>query len=332
MAKRRRLGPARLAEAPQGGSEGLSGPFGRPPIADVAGDASTQAAFQEMEETLRTARDEGLLIRKLPIDQIDESYLVRDRIAVDPEEARALSESLAARGQQVPVEVSALGDGRWGLISGWRRLSALRTLGAETILAVERRPADSSDAYLAMVEENEVRVGLNFYERGRIAARAADMGVYPSDPEAIKGLFPTAPRSRRSKIGSFVRIVRALDHVLRFPSVFSETSGLALAKAMDMYPGLAAAICEKLTDTPAEIAEQEQAFIQEVIGKVEAKSVAKRVDPSKGGRPKKAPPEVVDLTAGLTAHIHHDDGRIVLTGPALHTEDGRDDVIRRLQD
>jgi hypothetical protein len=285
-----------------------------------------------MERTLREARDEGLLIQKLPIQAIDDSYLVRDRIAVDPEETRALMESLAARGQQAPIEVADLGAGRFGLISGWRRLSALRTLQAETVLAVLRRPAESSDAYLAMVEENEIRVGLSFYERGRIAARAADMGVYPSDGEALKGLFPTAPRSRRSKIGSFVRIVRALDDVLRFPSAFGEVSGLALAKALTVYPGLAAAIETRLRATPAEFAEQEQAFIAEVLAEVEASSVAKRIDPSRGGRPPKDPPEVFDLGGGLVAHVYHADGRIVLSGPALHEADGRAEVLRKLQE
>ena len=330
MAKRRRLGPARMTDTPQEGAQSLSGPFGRPPIADVAGEASTTAAFNEMEEALRTAREEGLLIQKLPLTSVDDSYLVRDRIAVDPEETRALTESLQMRGQQAPIEVADLGDGRFGLISGWRRLSALRALKAETVLAVLRKPAESSDAYLAMVEENEIRVGLNFYERGRIAARAADMGVYPSDAEALKGLFPTAPRSRRSKIGSFVRIVRALDDVLRFPSVFTETSGLALAKAMTMYPTLGDAIRVRLTAAPAEIAQQEQAAIAEVLAGIEASSTAKQVDMSKGGRPAKDPPEVVDLGAGLVAHVYHDNGRITLSGPALLDADGRSEVLQKL--
>lgn len=330
MAKRRRLEPARLADAPQGGSEGLSAPFGRPPIADVAGEASTTAAFNEMERTLREARDEGLLIQKLQLDSIDDRYLVRDRVAVDPEEARALRESLEARGQQTPIEVADLGGGRYGLISGWRRLSALRDLGIDTVLAVLRRPAESSDAYLAMVEENEIRVGLSFYERGRISAKAADMGVYPSDLDAVKGLFPTAPRSRRSKIGSFVRIVRALDDVLRFPAAFGEVSGLALAKKLETYPALAAAITQALEATPPEIAEQEQATIARVTAEVENSSVARRSDPAKGGRPRKAPPEKVVLGDGLTAEVYAE-GKIVLTGADLSTEEGRAAVLDRLK-
>lgn len=331
MAKRRRLGPPQMTDAPQSTAQGLSGPFSRPPIADVAGDAATASAFNEMERTLREAREEGLLIQKLPLEVIDDSYLVRDRIAVDPEETRALIESLGARGQQTPIEVVDLGDGRFGLISGWRRLSALRQMQADTILAVLRKPSESADAYLAMVEENEIRVGLNFYERGRISARAADMGVYPSDADAVKGLFPTAPRSRRSKIGSFVRIVRALDDVLRFPSAFGEVSGLALAKALTIYPGLEQALHKALIATPAEIAPQEQATIQAVMAEVEANSTAK-TDPTKGGRPAKDPPEHVDLGAGLTALVYHQDGRIILSGPALGDADGRADVLRRLQD
>jgi len=322
-----------MTEAAQSAPEGLSGPFsgaGRPPIADVAGEASVMAAMSEMEQTLREAREEGLLIQKLSLDSIDDRYLVRDRVAVDPDETRALIESMEARGQQTPIEVADLGSGRFGLISGWRRLSALRSLGIDTVLAVLRRPAESSDAYLAMVEENEIRVGLSFYERGRIAARAADMGVYPSDLEAVKGLFPTAPRSRRSKIGSFVRIVRALDEVLTYPSAFSETTGLALAKKLDTYPALAGVIADSLKASPPQIAEQEQAMIAEAIAGVEQSSVARKADPAKGGRPKKAPPQDIDLGDGLTALVYAE-GRIVLNGPALSTEDGRQEVLDRLK-
>ncbi|MBD3766047.1 MAG: ParB N-terminal domain-containing protein, partial [Rhodobacterales bacterium] len=82
--------------------------------------------------------------------------------AHDPEEMAALRASLAARGQQTPIEVVELAPGRYGLISGARRLAALRALAEETgearfarVQALLRPFSAASDAYLAMVEENE---------------------------------------------------------------------------------------------------------------------------------------------------------------------------------
>ena len=124
------------------------------------------------------------MVLSLPLADIQLDYLVRDRTLVDDAEMTALMDSLRARGQQTPVEVADLGGGRYGLISGWRRCQALARLAQETgedrfgtVLALLRRPEDASDAYLAMVEENEIRVGLSYFERARIVAKAAENGV-----------------------------------------------------------------------------------------------------------------------------------------------------------
>ena len=144
MAKRKRLAPAqpRDLDAPL---ETKSMPsFSAPPIASVAGDASTVAALEELSETLRAARAEGRMITPIALAQIDESYLVRDRVVVDGEDMEALKTSLAARGQQTPIEVVDLGNDRYGLISGWRRLQALRAIGSDTAKAIITAPARSA--------------------------------------------------------------------------------------------------------------------------------------------------------------------------------------------
>ena len=85
MAKRKRLTPANpdFLEPAEAEAKGL---FTRPaPIADVARDASSAAALEEMAETLAAAREEGRMVLVLPIAEIETSYLVRDRVAVDIE-------------------------------------------------------------------------------------------------------------------------------------------------------------------------------------------------------------------------------------------------------
>ena len=269
---RKRLTPPNLgfliAAAPE--TKALSAPFGAlsAPIARVAGDASASAALRDLAEEMRAAREEGRLVQSLPLETVEVDHLVRDRILLDPEEMAALRQSLLARGQQSPIEVVDLGQNRFGLISGWRRLTALRQLFEETgearfsaVQALLRRPDGASAAYLAMVEENEIRVGLSHYERARIAAKARDQGVFASDQAALRHLFATASRSKRSKIGSFITLHRALGEVLRFPAAIPERLGLALAQALEADPALAPALIRMLTGATPASAEAEQTLL-----------------------------------------------------------------------
>lgn len=217
---------------------GFAPPPIAPPIAQVAGDASASAALADLAASVAAARADGRLLQRLALASIDPDHLVRDRLAADDEELAGLVDSIRAHGQRTPIEVADLGQGRYGLISGWRRITALAQLATEdaafgTVLAMVRRPAHAAEAYVAMVEENEVRAGLSYYERARIAARAADLGVFASEREALRRLFANASRSRRSKIGSFLGLYRALDGTLRFPAALGERLGLDLAQALE---------------------------------------------------------------------------------------------------
>jgi len=290
MARRRRLTPAQLGYLTETSLHppGLA-PLGLPPIAQVAGEASATAALREVSDALQSLRSESLRVQRLPLDSLDADYLVRDRIALDDDELQTLIASLRARGQQTPVEVVALPEGRYGLISGWRRLTALRHLHSEagaagfgTVLALIRQPEGASDAYLAMVEENEIRVDLSYYERARIAARAAELGVFGSPQLAVRHLFASASRAKRSKIVSFLGIHEALDAALRFPSALSERAGLTLAKALDVDAGLAARLRDRLRKAAPASAEAELALLARATAAVPAV-------PAEPARPGRAP-------------------------------------------
>ena len=81
-----------------------------------------------------------------------------------------------------------------------------------------------------MVEENEIRLGLSHYERARVAARATERGVFPSEKAALLALFATASRAKRSRIRAFLDIYHALDGSLRFPAALPERLGLRLVE------------------------------------------------------------------------------------------------------
>jgi hypothetical protein len=187
MAKRKRLGgPLQDYLAT---SQTATTPAASAPIARVAGETSVNAAFEEVSRELSSARNEGRLVLRLPLDRIEVAWLMRDRThpgTEDDPDFTALLDSLRRNGQRSPIEVVDIGEGRYGLISGWRRLTALRRLHEEsgearfaTVLAFLRQPASSEEAYVAMVEENEIRLGLSYYERARIAAKSVEAGVYP---------------------------------------------------------------------------------------------------------------------------------------------------------
>jgi ParB family transcriptional regulator, chromosome partitioning protein len=239
------------------------------PIARVAADAAAASALEEMAEALRSAREEGRLLLDLPLGAVVADHLARDRVSpgagVADEDMETLIASIRAHGQRTPIEVTALVPGpdgpRYGLISGWRRLAALTALEAETgeprfatVRALVLRPESAEDAYLAMVEENEIRLGLSQYERARIALLAAERGVFP-DPEAALGaLFATASKAKRSRIRSFLDLVRALDGTLRFPRAIPERLGLRLVERLREGQGgrIAAALVAASPATPAE--------------------------------------------------------------------------------
>lgn len=335
MARKRLTGPLPdYLDAAPALSAGLTGGLPeagrRPPIAQVTSEAAALAALAEVTSELEAALAGGRMVLSLPLDQVAVDYLIRDRIDTDPEEMAALTESLRARGQQAPVEVADRGAGmvpRYGLISGWRRMLALRRLAEETgearfgeVLALVRRPGAGSEAYVAMVEENEIRAGLSFYERARIVMRAVEAGAYPTEKKALQGLFARASHAKRSKVKSFIPVVLALDGVLRFPARIPERTGLALEKALDRDPGFAARAVAALQRAAAATPEAEAAVIAGLL------------------RPEPVPlpvaeplilRETVSEKAGTESdfQVSGGPGRVVITGAGVDA-----DFVTRLRD
>lgn len=246
----------------------------RAPIAQVAGDAAAQSALDELAGEMQAARVGGRLVQSLPLDAVSEDHMVRDRMAHDPAEMESLKDSLRARGQQTPIEVVDLGAGRYGLISGWRRLHAIRSLhratGEERFAVIDAliKPVESvSDGYVAMVEENEIRANLSFYERAHLACAAASLGVYPTPARAVQTLFANATPAKRSKINSFVKLHETLGAALRFPEAIPEKLGLALVGAIEKQDGLAARIKSALRKAVADTAEQERGILERALRK-----------------------------------------------------------------
>lgn len=327
------------------------------PIARVAAEAASAAALDEVVETLRRAREEGRLVLEIPLDDIAADHIVRDRLGRDAdgaaadEEMAALRESLRAHGQRMPIEVTPLrgpasdegSDGgfargllSFGLISGWRRLSALRALHAETgearfatVRALIRRPENAAEAYVAMVEENEIRLGLGQYERARIAAVATARGVFPSEKAALLALFANASRAKRSRIRAFLEIYHALDGALRFPAHLPERLGLEIVERLRAGEG--AGIAAALDAAAAATPEAELATLSAWLAAPPAARSEAGPRPEAGTAPKaetEAEPEEILPGVALRAELRGQALTLRLTGPGVSP--GLRDRIRAL--
>lgn len=326
---RKRLTPARpdffgtVSDAPEPAAS-------RAPIAQVVGDVALTAAFEQVQAELQSAQREGRMVLSLPLEAVRADYLIRDRLACHPEELEALKESIRTRGQQTPIEVTDLGGGQYGLISGWRRLRALSELAQDTgglqrfstVQALVRLPADRPAAYVAMVEENEVRADLSFYERARIVVQAVGAGVYDSDKQALQSLFSSASFSKRSKVKSFMPLVRALDGVVRHPAQIPERLGLSLSKVLGKQPGFDKQLTAALRPGIPLPPEEERAILEDALKKALAPV---KTDPNKAKNTPAPLSKPVQLVPGI--HIRSRAGRVQLDGEGLTPA-----LIERLQD
>lgn len=289
MAKRRRLGAPQIEpkpSMPEAVAFSSAAATRRPPIAQVASDAAALAAAEKLAAEMQSARTEGRLVTMIPLDAIAESHILRDRIQTDDAEMTALKTSIAARGQQTPIEVVATGPGTYGLISGLRRLTALKALLAETgdacfshAKALLKPLHSSPEAYLAMVEENEIRADLSFYERARIAYEAAEQGVFVSPQEAVRILYANTTPSRRSKIASFVSLHQILGSSLRFPTAIPEKLGLALVKAQAADKDFATRLCAALKQGTPSTPEAERRILDAALRGPAGKGKAVEIAP-----------------------------------------------------
>jgi len=323
MAKRKRLTPANPMFLDADPGFGAAEPVvKRAPIAEVASEAAASAAMSEVVQELNDARDGGRMVITLAPDQISLDYLVRDRMVTEETEMEALMASIRDSGQRTPIDVAMIRPGHYGLISGWRRCEAIRRLQAEgrgptTIKALLRRPESASEAYLAMVEENEIRVGLSYYERARIIVKVVEQRVFDDHKAALLALFRAASRSKRSKIKSFMSLVETLDGALRFPQAIGERLGLLLAKRLEEDPAFGAALSRQLQAAQATEPEAEQATLTAALGTVFQKKKRGVAD---------KPFTLQQLRPGLKARRYTGRQKLELSGAAM-TDDLQDRLL-----
>lgn len=106
------------------------------------------------------------VIQQIPLDKIITGKQVRERF--DEESLQGLAHSLRENGQHEPIHVVPLAGDMYSVITGGRRVRALRKNGAVNAGAiVEDGEFSKSDILLRQITENVQREDLTFWEKAK---------------------------------------------------------------------------------------------------------------------------------------------------------------------
>jgi len=176
------------------------------------------------------------LVHLIAVEDIDATALPRDRTALDPAALAELETSILLHGLRQPIEVFAKTPGagpRYGLISGLRRLTVIRRIGQDHILAFLRTPSDGAEAMADMIAENEMRAAITPWEKGRILVAAVEAGLFDTLDAAVARLHPALDRHRRARLRTVAEVVAELgDAILTDPLLLTQTQIIRIAFAL----------------------------------------------------------------------------------------------------
>ena len=290
MTRRRRTFDVDLPDEGGPAAAGQPGGRRRGPMASAI--AENAEAGQERSRAARAIREEndalaheyvalrnaGHVIRPLPLGDVHETLLTRERLTADDAELDELVASIRDIGLSNPIRVLERPDGEgYELVQGHRRLGAYRRLFEETgdgrwasvpAAVIPDGPPDVAGLYRRMVDENVVRKDISFAEMAHAARNfAADPATGTGDVDrAVAELFKSASYSKRSRIRSFVSLLDRLGDVLAHPAEISRNLGAALEAAMKRRPALAAEIRAALADGGPRAAREELGILRRFAG------------------------------------------------------------------
>jgi len=164
-------------------------------------------------------------LRELPIGLVRPNP-DQPRKRFDPESITTLARSIADAGVVQPIIVRPLGDGRYELIAGERRLRAAREAGLEAIPALVRDEDEARRLQTALIE-NVAREELNPVDEARAcAALVEELGLTKEE------LARRVGRSRGA-ISNLVRLLDLPDRALALleSGALSEGHGRAVLQA-----------------------------------------------------------------------------------------------------
>lgn len=171
-------------------------------------------------------------IVKIDLSLIDDSPY-QPRMQYDPMEIDNLAHSLAAAGQEDPVTIRQK-SGRYELIGGHRRVRAARSLGWTEIIAniIAR---NDREAELATMVQNEARIDLTDYERGKLYQRALESGFASTQTE-IAHLFGTTQGHVSKRLAILKLPNNYITMLEEKPTLFGVRCAESIAQLLKEYP------------------------------------------------------------------------------------------------
>jgi ParB family chromosome partitioning protein len=275
------------------------------------------------------------MITHIPTTEILENALLRDRSHLDQEAIESLAASIHRDGLRQPVEVWTLSQPsethRYGLISGLRRLTAIRLLHSRhpathtTIAAFIRTPASIPDAMAQMIAENEIRENLTPWERGLTLATCVNQGLFDTIDAAIAALHPTATKQKRTRLRTLALVAEELEGSFTTPELLSQTQIERLATCL--RGGLSPLIAQILKENRrASLPSQWAALLPTLT---EALAPESDPTPTAPGRPRR----LLELKQGLTIRRERCAGgwSLKFTGPHARKNGLMDDVMDQIE-
>jgi ParB family transcriptional regulator, chromosome partitioning protein len=161
---------------------------------------------------------------KLRLEYHDLEFRVAPRVG-------DLVEDIRKNGQQFPIIVRPLEDKGYEVISGYRRVRAIKELGWETVKAIVRDDLQNEDkAYRISFLENEKRKSLTGVDKAHAIARLELRGKSPAQIQEIYGI-KERQYERYKKVGTFPDVLKEAISA----GTIQTTHGLLLAQAHEQH-------------------------------------------------------------------------------------------------
>ena len=187
---------------------------------------------QVSQDTINVVDD----IVEIPISQVALSEKFDIRTDVVPQ--KPLVESIKERGQLTAVWVRATKNSKYELISGHRRLSALKSLKKKTVLARVFENLSYEDALNLAITENAQRQNLTPLDKAMLCLHLQEKGRKRKEIAAL--LFPhSKAKDKERLVQNYLMVSRTHDKVREAlsRSHISFTHALLLAKCLHEEKG-----------------------------------------------------------------------------------------------
>jgi ParB/RepB/Spo0J family partition protein len=198
---------------------------------------------------------------KLKISKIDEdNFIIRE--SLDPEQVKALAESLKADGQWNPIIVRPKEGGRYELIAGHYRVHAAKEAGLDEIEATVRDLTDE-DAHVLALKTNLLRQEMTLKEQGLVISRM--MEKYGWNQTKIAKLLGMDPVSVGKRIRVALNLHETVSKALDAGKINAEVANIIGTVELALQPKLMKAIISKGITQAADVRRIRNQFLNNTI-------------------------------------------------------------------